>query len=137
MQVSTRTRYGLRALLDIAEQGGERPVLLREIADRQEISKPYLEQVILTLQSAGFVRSIRGKKGGFFLSKSPSEIKLNEVVKALERSVSLVECVNDAGVCSRSPNCATRQLWVRLTDLMQTELERLTLEDLMNYDKEK
>ena len=133
MQISTRTRYGLRALLDIAEQGGERPVLLREIADRQEISKAYLEQVILTLQSAGFVRSIRGKKGGFFLTKYPSEIKLNEVVKALERSVSLVECVNDAGVCSRSPNCTTRQLWVRLTDLIHTELERLTLEDLMNH----
>lgn len=135
MQLSTRTRYGLRALLDIALCADKEPVLLREIAERQEVSKAYLEQLILTLQSAGFIRSTRGKKGGFSLTKSPSEIRLNEVVKALERTVSFGECVNDSQVCTRSFNCATRKLWIRLTDLIQKELGSLTLQDLMEWQK--
>jgi len=137
MQLSTRTRYGLRALLDIALSADNGPVLLREISLRQDVSKAYLEQLILTLQSAGFIRSIRGKKGGFMLMKSPSEIKLDEVVKALERTVSLVECVNDSQVCSRSIDCATRKLWIRLTDLIQKELGSTTLQDLMEWQKSK
>lgn len=135
MQLTTRARYGLRTLLDIALCANRGPVLLRQIAERQELSKPYLEQLILALQSAGFIRSIRGKKGGFVLMKDPSEITLDEVVKALERTVSLVECVNDAQVCSRSINCATRKLWVRLADVMQKELKGLTLKDLMEWQE--
>lgn len=135
MQLSTRTRYGVRALLDIALCADREPVLLREIAERQEVSKGYLEQLILALQSAGFIRSIRGKRGGFVLIKSPSEITLDEVVKALERTVSLVECVNDSQICDRSVNCATRKLWIRLADVMQRELRGLTLKDLMEWQK--
>ena len=133
MQLTTRARYGLRALLDIALRSDNGPVLLRQIAERQELSKPYLEQLILALQSAGFIRSIRGNKGGFVLMKDPSEITLDEVVKALERTVSLVECVSDSQVCSRSINCATRKLWVRLADVMHKELKGLTLKDLMEW----
>jgi Rrf2 family protein len=133
VQLSTRARYGLRALLDIALSADKGPVLLRQIAARQELSRPYLEQLILALQSAGFIRSIRGKKGGFILVRNPSEITLDEVVKALERTVSLVQCVNDAQVCSRSIHCATRKLWARLTDVMHAELKGLTLSDLMEW----
>ena len=125
VQLSTRARYGLRALLDIALSADKGPVLLRQIAERQELSRPYLEQLILALQSAGFIKSIR--------VRNPSEITLDEVVKALERTVSLVQCVNDAQVCSRSIHCATRKLWARLTDVMHAELKGLTLSDLMEW----
>ena len=133
VQLSTRARYGLRALLDIALSADNEPVLLRQIAERQELSRPYLEQLTLALQSAGFIRSIRGKKGGFVLVRNPSDITLDEVVNALERTVSLVRCVNDAQVCSRSINCVTRKLWMRLADALHSELKGLTLKDLMEW----
>jgi len=136
MQFSTRARYGLRALLDISLHGDEKPVLLKDIQVRQEISKPYLEQILLILQSAGFIRSIRGKKGGFFLARSPSEIKLIEVIKALERTISFVECVSNPQMCLRSDHCATQELWRRLTKILYRELESLTLEDLVRWQRE-
>lgn len=133
MQLSTKTRYGLRALLDIALHADKGPVVLREMEERQGVSKAYLEQLSLLLQSAGFIRSIRGKKGGFVLTRTPSDIRMYEVVKALERTVALVDCVNDPQACPRTDHCATRKLWQLLTDVIHRELEAITLQDLMEW----
>jgi len=133
MRLSTRSRYGLRALLDIALHEDERPVMLREIAEREGISKPYLEQLILALQAAGFVRSIRGKKGGFVLAKAPSEIPLIEVIRALERTFSFVDCIDNPQTCPRNVHCVTKKLWHRLKEALERELTGLTLQDLMEW----
>ncbi len=137
MKLSTRARYGLRALLDIALHGGKRPVLLSEIALRQGISKSYLEQIILSLQASGFIISIRGKGGGFILAKPPQEISLLEVVRALEGPISLVDCVENPSICPRKESCATTLLWQRLKEALERELEGLTLEDLTSWAKER
>ncbi|MCX8126365.1 MAG: Rrf2 family transcriptional regulator, partial [Dehalococcoidia bacterium] len=105
MKLSTRVRYGMRAMVDLSAHYGERPQLIRDIARRQGISQHYLEQIIIVLKSAGLVKSIRGAKGGIILARAPSQIKLSEVMKVLEGSTAPVECVDDAAVCSRSPSC--------------------------------
>jgi len=135
MQLSTKSRYGLRALLDIALHANEGPVLLREIVERQRLSKSYLEQLILLLQSGGFVRSIRGKKGGFVLAKSPSDIRLLDVIGVLERTLCLAECVDNPDLCPRNRDCVTQRLWGRLTDMVRNELASLTLQDLIYWQK--
>ncbi len=137
MQLSTKSEYGLRALLDIALHSNDGLVSLREITWRQDISSSYLEQLMLSLQSAGMVRSIRGRKGGFTLTKPPSEIKVLEVLRSLERTLTLFDCVNNPGICSRQENCATNELWCRLTEAFIRELDAYTLEDLMNWEQEK
>lgn len=119
--------------MDIALHEDERPVMLREIAEREGISKPYLEQLILALQAAGFVRSIRGKKGGFVLAKAPSEISLIEVIRALERTFSFVDCIDNPQTCPRNVHCVTKKLWHRLKEALERELTGLTLQDLMEW----
>ncbi len=135
MQLSTRVRYGLRALLDIAMNSrNERPVLLKEISERQNLSRSYVEQLLLTLQASGFIKSIRGKKGGFLLAKPPEEIDLYSVVKTLERTMNLVECTISSN-CPRRGRCATQELWNRLSSIIRKELEGTTLKDLMEIQK--
>ena len=137
MKLSTRARYGTRALLDLALHSGEGPVLLRDIAQRQQISPPYLEHLIAPLVAAGIIRSTRGAKGGIWLAKSPREIKLNEVVRLLEGSIAPVECVNDPEYCPRSEFCVTRDIWGELKKAMNGVLESTTLNDLVERQKRK
>ena len=137
MKLSTRGRYGLRALLDLAVHQGEGPILLKDIAQRQEISLPYLEHLITPLIAAGLVRSRRGIRGGVLLVKSPSEIKLSEVVQLLEGSVAPVECVNDPTLCDRSALCATRDIWGEVQAAMMHVLEAMTLQDLVERQRQK
>ena len=135
MQLSTRVRYGLRALLDIAlNSNNGKPVLLKEISERQNLSRSYVEQLLLTLQASGFIKSIRGKKGGFLLAKPPEEIDLYSVVKTLERTMNLVECTISNN-CPRGGRCATQELWNRLSNVIRKELENTTLKDLMEIQK--
>mgnify|MGYP000287456256 CR=1 FL=1 len=135
MKLSTRTRYGLRALIDIALHQKERPVSLGEISKRQGISKAYLEQIILVLRASGIIRSVRGKKGGLVLAKSPEQISLLEVIKTLEGPISLVECVEDPKVCPRKDECPTTLLWQRLKEVLEEELRSLSLMDLLTGAK--
>ena len=137
MKLSTRARYGTRALLDIALQGGDRPVLLRDIAQRQQISPMYLEHLITPLIAAGLIRSTRGPRGGIWLARSPQEIKLSEVIQLLEGSITPVECVNDPKYCPRSDFCATRDIWSELKKAMDGVLESTTLQDLVERHKRK
>ncbi|MBE0431207.1 MAG: Rrf2 family transcriptional regulator [Dehalococcoidia bacterium] len=135
MKLSTRARYGLRALLDLALHQGEGLVPLKDIARRQEISLPYLEQLITPLIAAGLVRSTRGSRGGVALARLPSEIRLSEVVRVLEGSVAPVECVNDPGLCHRSADCVSRDVWKGMMEAMVQVLESVTLQDLTERPK--
>jgi len=137
MKLSTRARYGTRALLDLALHSGEGPVLLKDIAQRQQISSMYLEHLITPLVAAGIIRSIRGARGGVWLAKPPQEIKLLEVVRLLEGSLALVECVNDPKCCPRSGFCVTRDIWGELKQAMNGVLESTTLQDLVERQKRK
>lgn len=137
MKISTRGRYGLRALLDLALHQNERPILLKDIARRQEISLPYLEHIIISLIAVGIVKSTRGARGGVSLLKPPSEIKLLEVFHLLEGSISPVDCINNPNVCPRSSFCATRDVWGAVENAMSQVLESTTLQDLVERQIQK
>jgi len=137
MKLSTRGRYGLRALLDLALHQGEGLVLLKDIARRQEVSLPYLEHLIAPLIAAGLVKSTRGARGGVLLFKPPSEIKLSEVVQLLEGSIAPVDCVNNPALCHRSTFCVTRDIWVEIKEAISQVLDSTTLQDLVERQKRK
>ena len=137
MKLSTRARYGTRALLELALHGGSQPVLLRDIAKRQGISLPYLEHLISPLIAAGIIRSVRGPQGGVWLAKPPQQIKLSEVFKLLEGSTAPVECIENPEVCARSGICVTRDLWDELGEAMNKVLSSTTLQDLVERLKGK
>ncbi|MCJ7668934.1 MAG: Rrf2 family transcriptional regulator [Dehalococcoidia bacterium] len=137
MKLSTRTRYGTRALLDLALHAGEGLVLLKDIARRQEVSLPYLEHLITPLIAAGLVKSTRGARGGVLLLKPPSEIKLSEVVQLLEGSMAPVDCVNNPKICPRSDLCVTRDIWSEMQRAMIHVLDSTTLQDLVERQKGK
>ena len=137
MKLSTRGRYGTRALLELALHQGEGPVLLKDIAQRQQISLQYLEHLITPLIAGGIVRSTRGARGGVWLVKPPEEIRLSEVIQVLEGSIAPAECVNNPGICSRSKFCATRDIWGELKEAMDEVLESTTLQDLVERQKRK
>ena len=137
MKLSTRGRYGTRALLELALHQGEGPVLLRDIAQRQQISLQYLEHLITPLIAAGIVLSTRGPRGGVSLAKPPEEIRLSEVIQPLEGSIAPAECVNNPGICARSALCVTRDIWGELKRAMDGVLESTTLQDLVERQKRK
>ena len=137
MKLSTRGRYGTRALLDLALHRGEKPVPLKDIAQRQNIPLQYLEHLITPLIAGGIVWSTRGARGGVSLARPPEEIKLSEVIGLLEGSIAPVECVNDPKYCSRSDLCVTRDIWGELKKVMDGVLESTTLQDLVERQKRK
>ncbi len=134
MKLSTRTRYGLRALLDIAAHSSGAPVQLKEISRRQEVSLAYLEHIVGPLIAGGILRSTRGMFGGVSLLREPRDILLWDVVGLLEGSVAAVDCVPYPHICARSQTCATRRLWSELTEAMHHVLASRTLADLMRED---
>jgi len=137
MKLSTRGRYGARALLDIALHQGDEPIPLKDVALRQQISLRYLNHLITPLVAAGILRSARGTGGGVRLAKRPDEIKLSEVMQLLEGSIALVDCVDDPDMCTRSGICAARDLWEELKQAMSGILESMTLQDLVERQKAK
>jgi len=137
MKLSVRGQYGTRALLDLALHGGQGPVLLKDIAQRQQISLSYLEHVITPLIAGGIVRSTRGPRGGISLAKPPLEIRLDEVIQILEGSMAPVECVSNPEICERSEFCVTRDVWDELKKAMDGVLESITLQDLVERQKSK
>ncbi len=134
MKLSTRTRYGMRAVLDIALHSGGAPVRLREIAERQEVSLSYLEHIIGPLIAGRILRSTRGAGGGVSLLREPDRILLSEIVNLLEGPLAAVDCVLHPDVCPRSGSCATRGLWTEMAEAMDSVLGSRTLVDLMKTD---
>jgi Rrf2 family cysteine metabolism transcriptional repressor len=135
MKLSTRTRYGMRAMIELAQHEGKRPLQLKAIADRQDISVKYLEQLMSLLRSAGFVRSVRGSKGGYILARAAGEIKLSEVFRCLEGPVTTAECVEDEDYCKRSADCVAREIWMEVEAAIQGVLSSMTLADVVNKAK--
>ena len=131
MKLSTRSRYGTRMLLDMAQHYNQGPVQLGDIAKRQNISMKYLEQIIIPLKKAHYVESVRGAKGGHLLAKPPEQITLAEIVTLLEEGIGLVECTEHAEVCDRSPGCPTRLIWQEVAKSMFDRLKAITLADLV------
>ena len=133
MKLSTKGRYGLRAILDIALNQNTGPVTIYSIAQRQEISDRYLEQLLTSLRKNGLIKSIRGFQGGYILNKEPQDITVGDVIRALEGPIAPVECVDDnrQGLCSRMELCVTRKVWEDLRKTMNEVLDSYTLEDLV------
>ena len=136
MKVSTKGRYALRMMLDIAQHCEEKPVSVKEIAARQEVSDKYLEQIISLLNGAGMVRSIRGPQGGYLLRKRPEEYTVGEILRLTEGTLAPVPCVEeDALPCEREQNCATVKLWRRLNDAISGVVDHVTLADLLEWSQ--
>lgn len=129
MKISTKGRYGWRILLDLALYG-ETPRLMREIAASQGISEKYISRLMNPLNKAGFVRSIRGVKGGFVLAKNPTDITLLAVVEAMEGRVAVVECVTDKAFCAKSNDCSACEMWTGLSAEIRQAMAKVTLADL-------
>ena len=137
MKISTKIRYGTRAILELAVHYGKGPVELKEIARKEGISLKYLEQVIIPLRTTGLIKSVRGSKGGYTLAKLPSKICMSDVVGTLEGPISLTECLQDPTVCQKVPVCVTRDVWARLKEAIDGVLEGTTLQDLVEGHKKK
>ena len=137
MKLSTRGQYGTRALLELALHREQEPVLLKDIAQSQQISLPYLQHLIAPLIAGGIVRSTRGAKGGISLVKPPEQIRLSEIIQLLEGSTAPVECVDNPMICRRSELCVPRDIWGELKKVMDGVLESVTLQDLVERQKGK
>jgi len=135
VKLSTRTRYGMRAVLELAENYGKGPIQLKIIARHQEISAKYLEQLMTILKSAGIVNSIRGSKGGYVLAKTPEQIKLIDVFHCLEGPVVTVECIDNESYCTRTNDCVARQIWAEVQKAVIGVLRSKTLQNLVDRAK--
>lgn len=133
MKVSTKGRYALRVMIDLAQHAGEGFISLKEIAARQEISMKYLEMIVGILNRADFVLSLRGKSGGYKLAKNASQYTIGSILKLTEGSMAPVSCIeNGTAVCERAGECITLPLWKGLDQVIDEYLEGITLEDLLN-----
>ncbi len=130
MKLSTRSRYGMRAILELAIEYGNKPMQIKTIAKRQDISGKYLEQLMAILKSSGLIRSVRGPRGGYLLARPPQEIRLSHVFTALEGSLLTVECIEHPEFCPRCTDCVTRQVWTDIKNAIMGVLESMTLQDL-------
>ncbi len=137
MRVSARTQYGIRALLDLALHNDGQPVLLKDVAKRQQISLAYLEQLIAPLISGGIVKSARGNRAGVWLAKLSEQIKLIEAFQILEGPVAPVACLRDSKNCPRSGSCATQDIWDEMGQAIKKVLESNTLKDLADRQNSK
>lgn len=132
MKISTKGRYALRIIIDLAKQTGKEYISLKEISERQEISMKYLEMIVGILVRAGFVLSLRGKSGGYMLAREPREYTVGSILKLTEGSLAPVACLeNEANACSRAENCITLPMWQKLDKLIDDYLESITIEDLI------
>ena len=136
MRLSTRSRYGTRAVLDIALHGNDGPVTLKEMSRRQDLSRKYLGQIISQLLTAGILESIRGPQGGYLLSRPPERILLGEIIRALDGSVAPSRCVDSPGVCERNGNCAAREIWTRVKESVESVIDETTVADLVARQKD-
>ena len=134
MRLSSRSRYGTRLMLDLAEHYGGDFIQLKEISNRQGISLKYLEQIMIPLKKAQYVKGLRGAKGGYKLSKPPGEITVGEIVALLESGLPVTECSVNPEVCERSEYCPTRVLWKETADAMFEKLNAVTLADMVKRE---
>lgn len=134
MKLSTKGRYGLMAMFDLAIHNSEGQISLKSIAERQNISENYLEQLFAILRKAKLVKSIRGSQGGYMLTQSPAETTVGSILRALEGSLAPAECVAEKSTseCDRAGFCVTKPVWEKIRDSINEVVDSITLEDLVN-----
>ena len=138
MKISTKGRYALRLMIDLAMNSVGEPVSLKDVAKRQGISEKYLEQIISVLNRAGYVKSIRGAQGGYLLRRAPEEYNVGMILRLTEGSLAPVTCVEDGDFpCERQENCVTVILWKKINDAINSVVDSITLQDLVDWQNEK
>ena len=137
MKISTKGRYALRLMLDIAQHNTGDPVSIRDISKRQEISVKYLEQIVSALVRGSFLRSIRGPQGGYLLAKKPEEYTVGDILRVTEGSLAPVECLTtEENLCPRADSCVTLRIWKDLDEAVRGVVDRYTLADLLEWGEE-
>lgn len=136
MKVSTKGRYALRLMLDIALYEKEKPVRLKEVANRQELPIKYMENIVSMLVKAGFLKSVRGPQGGYKLTREPKEYTVGSILRLTEGNMSPVDCLEKENICQRADRCVTLKLWRELDSAIKSVIDRYTLEDLLSWQKE-
>lgn len=132
MKLSTKGRYGVKAMVDLAINYGKTPVSIKSISERQSISEYYLEQLFSALRKANLIKSIRGAQGGYVLNKDPREISVDQILDILEGPIEISECIEEDGICSNSSCCATRLLWAKLKESIDNVTKSITLQDMVD-----
>lgn len=134
LRLSTRGQYGVRAMFEIAKGYPSTPTTIKEVAERQEVSVAYLEQILNTLRRAGLILSVRGPGGGYLLSRAPAHVSIGAILKELEGPVAITSCLDPLEGCSRVDSCVTHLLWRSLGEKIEAFLNTITLEDLLNEE---
>lgn len=137
MRISTKGRYALRLMVDLAMNDGGGPVSLRDVAQRQGLSDKYLEQIVTPLSRAGLVRAVRGAGGGYLLTKPAGEYTVGDILRPLEGDLAPVECATDAEYCEQCDNCVTLELWQEIHRAVSAVVDGVTLADLVEKAKSK
>ena len=137
MKISTKGRYALRLMLDLALHTNGSAVPLRDVAERQEISDKYLEQIVTQLARGGLVRSIRGAGGGYLLTRTPEEYTVGEILRQLEGSLAPVSCGAGGSCCERSDQCVTLEIWQQIQQAVNGVVDHISLADLVRRYHEK
>ncbi|MHB1346420.1 MAG: RrF2 family transcriptional regulator [Candidatus Humimicrobiaceae bacterium] len=137
MRISTRTRYGMRLMVNLALNFGNGYAFLKDIAKNEGISEKYLSLIVIPLKAAGMLATIRGVHGGYILSKHPSKISVKEIVEVLEGDLSLVECSKDDKYCIKAKNCVTHDIWSELSEKITDFLNSFNLEDVAKLQGDK
>ncbi len=139
MKLSTKGRYGLRALIDLAQYSTEAPVSITSISARQDLSERYLEQLMSMMKKAGLVKSVRGAGGGYVLAKDMAEISVGDVLRALEGSLEPVECagLEPDGGCKAADYCVTKYVWQRINDSISQTVDEIRLDQLVEESRRK
>ena len=131
MKISTKGRYALRIMIDLAINSKDEFIPLKDIAKRQEVSNKYLEQIIAMLNKAGFLKTARGNTGGYKLAKKPSEYKVGDILRATEGDLTPIYCLADEKDCARKENCKTHSFWKGLDNAINEYVDSVTLESLI------
>ena len=137
MKITTKGRYAIHILYDLAVNGTEHPVSVKEMATRQEISVKYTEQIISILNKAGYVSSSRGFQGGYRLTKPLDEYVIGDILRLTEGSLAPVACVEEEGSCEREVDCVTVEVWKRLNQAISDVVDHITLADLVERHRQK
>ncbi|HZX21755.1 MAG TPA: Rrf2 family transcriptional regulator [Clostridia bacterium] len=139
MKLSTKGRYGLKAMFDLAVHDGEGPIPLKSIAERQQISDHYLEQLIAELRKSGLVKSVRGAQGGYMLAHEPSGITVGDIIRVLEGPLGPSDCVLENGPvqCNNADHCVTKTVWERIQTSISDVIDSITLQDMLNDHKKR
>ena len=139
LKLSTKGRYGVKAMFDLAQHFGEGPSSLKSIAERQDISEHYLEQLIAGLRKAGLVKSVRGAQGGYILGREPGKIRIGDIIRVLEGPIAPVDCVaeEDPELCAKAEHCLTRPIWEKVRDSITEVLDSITLENMLEDAKKR